>query len=49
MGQQQVRYARFLDDKQPGQTASLRNILIKDGEGLIKDLNGMGTIQEIYE
>jgi len=49
MGQQQVKYARFTGEKKPGETQSLRNVLIPDGEDLLSSFQGFKTIKDIFE
>jgi len=45
-----MQYARFIGEQKPGQTRVLRsNMITEDGDNLIKDFEGMATIQEAYE
>lgn len=49
MGNQPLIMARFIGEKQPGQTRVLRNALIGENDELISDHKGMRTLSEIYK
>jgi hypothetical protein len=40
---------RFVGPKPIGETAPLRNALLKEGEGLVKDFKGMENLKDIFE
>lgn len=48
MGNQAPVYARFIGEKKQGETRTLRNSNIQDGEDLVSTFRGLQSISEIF-